>query len=533
MIESMFDSGVVHGSVDVSAALVARHARIAREQFLEVDLVTDLYVTRCDEDARAGRSEAHQGEFAHVEVAGILGLTESAAQRMIGLGCDLRWRLHQVREAFAIGRIDLAKAHALSEVLANVSQTVLAEIERRLLDGADRASTTRLKDRARRLIARLDPDSARERRRRAEADRDVRVRARDDAMSEVDGLLPAEGGRILAGRLRAMSLDVCAHDPRTHAQRRADALVALASGDTHLECRCGSVDCSVRTDVTVQSRPAVSVQVLVGVDVSTLLGLDDAPGYLSGHGPIDADLARELAADATWKRVLTLSDADRSALAADLGAGRILGLGRPVRAPMLRPERVAARTRKRRQEHTYRPSAQLADIVRTRDGVCRFPNCRVPATSCDLDHTIPFDHDDPANGGCTAESNLASLCRKHHRLKTIGYWTVRQIGQGRLEWSDPTRRRTITEPQGAFVDADFTNDLRAGLDEEFLARLTDTRTLAKLNYSPAEHDLDWLLDVHVPPRQRRRRGYSLRHTDRGKAGPTSPTIGAVDDTPPF
>ncbi|MBM4608379.1 hypothetical protein GS416_09305 [Rhodococcus hoagii] len=41
--------------------------------------------------------------------------------RMIGLGCDLRWRLSRVRAAFATGRIDLAKAHALAEILAKVS----------------------------------------------------------------------------------------------------------------------------------------------------------------------------------------------------------------------------------------------------------------------------------------------------------------------------------------------------------------------------------------------------------------------------
>ncbi|MBM4479618.1 hypothetical protein GS444_04800 [Rhodococcus hoagii] len=66
---------------------------------------------------------------------------------MIGLGCDLRWRLSRVRAAFATGRIDLAKAHALAEILAKVSDEVLAEIEERLLDGADRTSTTRLRNR--------------------------------------------------------------------------------------------------------------------------------------------------------------------------------------------------------------------------------------------------------------------------------------------------------------------------------------------------------------------------------------------------
>lgn len=161
----------------------------------------------------------------------------------------------------------------------------------------------------------------------------MRVIAGDHAMSHLDGLLPAEGGRILATRLRAMSFDVCGHDPRTHAQRRADALVALAAGHTHLECRCGSVDCTARTDTTAKNRAGVQVQVLVGVDASTLLGLDDAPGYLSGHGAIDADLARELAADATWKQVLTLSAADRARLTGDSNTGPVLGIGPTLPSP--------------------------------------------------------------------------------------------------------------------------------------------------------------------------------------------------------
>ncbi|CAM2786624.1 HNH endonuclease signature motif containing protein [Prescottella defluvii] len=508
----MFDSGVLMetADADVAAVLVARHARIAREQFGEIDAVTTLFVTRCEEDARLGRNEAHHGEFAHVEVAGILGLTETAARRMIGLGCDLRWRLHQVRAQFQAGRIDLAKAHALSEALANVSDDKLEEIERCLLDGADRSSTTRLKERARRLIARLDPDGARERRRRATEDRDVRVIAGEDAMSQLDGLLPAEDGRILATRLRAMTFDACGRDPRTQAQRRADALVTLASGHTHLECRCGRTDCTARVDTTAKRGSGVQIQVLVGVDAATLLGFDDAPGYLSGYGAIDADLARELAADATWKQVLTLSAADRAMLSGSGDTGPVLGIGPALPSPAHSPQAVASRTRERLRATRYRPNTQLAEIVRTRDGVCRFPNCGVPATACDLDHTVPFDHDNPDRGGLTIESNLACLCRTHHRLKTLGYWTVRQVGAGRLEWVDPTGRATETRPEGPFSDPMSPSSLRAGGDPRLAARLTDRDTLRRLNYTRAELDLDFLLESHIPLQQRRRRGSEQR-----------------------
>ncbi|NKT43173.1 DUF222 domain-containing protein [Rhodococcus hoagii] len=534
----MFEAGGASGGVEAAHAaelLTARHARIAREQYLEIESVTDLFVVRCEEDARAGRNEARHGEFAHVEVAGILGLTESAAQRMIGLGCDLRWRLSRVRAAFATGRIDLAKAHALAEILAKVSDEVLAEIEERLLDGADRTSTTRLRNRGRRLIARLDPEGARERRRRATADRDARVIARDNGMAEVDGLLPAAGGRILAGRLRAMCFDVCAKDLRTDAQRRADALVALASGHTHLDCTCGRDDCATHARFPTRddrpTRSGVSVQVLVGVDASTLLGLDDAPGYLFGHGPIDADLARDLAADGTWKRVLTLTDRDRDrvASATACSTGPVVGVGSPLPPPRQAPADVAVRLR----ERTYRPSRQLAETVRIRDGGCRFPNCTVQASACDIDHTVAFDHDEPARGGPTTEANLACLCRKHHRLKTLGHWAVRQIGGGRLEWSGPSGRPIVTEPYGPFT-ATGLREISAGISAELLARVTDSATVAALNYSRAELDLDYLLDVHIPPRQRRRRGHTPRHGgSRTTIEPDTSLSATADDSPPF
>ncbi|HEX3811286.1 MAG TPA: DUF222 domain-containing protein, partial [Mycobacteriales bacterium] len=79
------------------------------------------------------------------------------------------------------------------------------------------------------------------------------------------------------------------------------------------------------------------------VTAETLLGLDDAPAELAGHGPIPSDLARRIAAQGTWHRILT-----------DPLTGQALNYGRT----------------------TYRPPATLADHVKARDRVCRFPPCQ-------------------------------------------------------------------------------------------------------------------------------------------------------------
>jgi hypothetical protein len=70
---------------------------------------------------------------------------------------------------------------------------------------------------------------------------------------------------------------------------------------------------------------------------STLTGADDQPCGLTGHGPIPAEPAREIAADAVWKRPLT-----------DPASGGLLDHGRT----------------------THRPPRALADHVRARDLEC-------------------------------------------------------------------------------------------------------------------------------------------------------------------
>jgi hypothetical protein len=90
---------------------------------------------------------------------------------------------------------------------------------------------------------------------------------------------------------------------------------------------------------------------------------------------------------------------------------------------------------------TYHPGRHLARIVRKRDLRCRFPGCGTPARFCDLDHVIPYPL------GPTVLANLACLCRRHHRLKTHGHWSLSMTAVGVCTWAD---RRTgvvhTTEP---------------------------------------------------------------------------------------
>jgi hypothetical protein len=138
---------------------------------------------------------------------------------------------------------------------------------------------------------------------------------------------------------------------------------------------------------------------VVTVPLSVLTGASSAPAVMAGYGPIPAQLAREIAADAVW-RCAVIDDDPTSATHATL-----LGRGRSSFTP------------------AYLPGPGTRRFIAARDGTCRFPGCRAPARRCDTDHRIPH-----ARGGPTCDCNLQALCGYHHRLKHETPITVRPAG---------------------------------------------------------------------------------------------------------
>jgi hypothetical protein len=134
-------------------------------------------------------------------------------------------------------------------------------------------------------------------------------------------------------------------------------------------------------------------QIQVTVAATTLLGLDEAPWELAGYGPVTAEVARRIAADGTWRRLLT-----------DPRTGRFDELSLD----------------------TYEPPQDLVDHVIGRDRTCRGFGCRTPAAGCDLDHRVPHPR------GPTSAGNLDPHCRSHHRVKTHTDTTLTSDGAGGL-----------------------------------------------------------------------------------------------------
>ena len=118
----------------------------------------------------------------------------------------------------------------------------------------------------------LDPDAVR-RAASAQRGRDFRITGRDHTAgtTTVWGRITSIDAAIAAARLKAMVTSVCPDDPRTTAQKRADAFGAVFAGAFHLNCLCGKPDCPA---ATVPDARATSVTVHVVADHSSL---DAAP----------------------------------------------------------------------------------------------------------------------------------------------------------------------------------------------------------------------------------------------------------------
>ena len=206
-------------------------------------------------------------------------------------------------------------------------------------------------------------------------------------------------GRRLGSRLRTAPPDSA-----------ADSAVGDAAEGPCAAWGWGCVAEGVRWRGGCGPRPAAAGKPLVHVTMpyTTLLGVDDEPCELAGYGPIPAELAREIAADAVWKRLVT-----------DPLSGALLDHGRK----------------------TYRPPVALAEFVRARDVRCRSPICRRQAGNCELDHTVAW-----VDGGSTAEPNLWAGCVHDHHVKHRPGWSVCQRSDGRIVWTTPTGHCYSSDP---------------------------------------------------------------------------------------
>jgi hypothetical protein len=175
----------------------------------------------------------------------------------------------------------------------------------------------------------------------------------------------------------------------------------------------------------------VRPQLLVTVDLDSLLGLDGLGGEIGGAGPLDPETCRRLACDGAVTRVLVT----RHPIHDPGGDARLAGQLRTALA-LLPPVLGGAPTQPLEVGRTSRvvtPVQRAALAVR--GGGCGFPGCDRPLAWCEAHHLRHWLH-----GGPTDLANLALLCRAHHRAVHEGGWRLARSPDGRLAATPPHRK---------------------------------------------------------------------------------------------
>jgi 5-methylcytosine-specific restriction endonuclease McrA len=389
------------------------------------------------------------------------GFRSCAAWLAWRVGLDLGAARERVRVARALGTLPaLAQALARGELsyskVRALTRVATPETEARLL-AVGRAGTAVHIERIVRGWRCVDRQAEAREAAGQHARRALHVYQDEDGMVVLRGRLAPEEGALLLRALDAAretlyqrrrdngSVPPPAADPLAEpparAQQQADALALLAEAALHHELDLGT--------------SGERYQVVVHVDAAVLADPDEPGQSVLEDGPrVPAETSRRLACDAS--RVVMRHAAD----------GRLVEVG--------------ARTR------TIPPSLRRA--LQHRDRGCRFPGCGVRVGQ---GHHVRHW----AAGGPTTLSNLAVLCRRHHRAVHEEGYQVERLPDGALQFRRPDGRPLPDVPSPAAVPADPMRALRAQHDAQGLRLHARTACPGWLGECL---DVGWAIDVLHP-----------------------------------
>ncbi len=204
--------------------------------------------------------------------------------------------------------------------------------------------------------------------------------------------------------------------------------------------------------------PPMAGLISLAIPLTTLMQLSDAPGDITGYGPIDADTARTLTCALAGHRAtrwqIIVTGPDNRALAAGTARGPAgPASGRPPPAPPGRTGRTPGGP-SRSPPSPSPPATATTATPNPATGPappCNASSAPAPGTApapaaaappaATTSTTTP--HDD---GGITCECQIAPLCRFCHRLKQSQGWTLEQPRPGLMIWTTPNGRRYATLP---------------------------------------------------------------------------------------
>jgi Domain of unknown function (DUF222) len=476
-------AGVICGWDRVRAYAGARaHAAIA-------ELIRRRPASGCTVEGEAEIPDGWE-EFTGRELGAVLGVSALNAEAMLGLARDLEVSLPGTKAAFRDGILNEDKARIIAAATALLDPAEARAAEAKVLDRAGSLTPGALRAAISRAVMQVAPEKARQRRehmgkrtrveRWAEDSRNAGLAGRELPPAEV--LAADQRVTAWAKELRKAGLDGDMDQLRARAY--LDILLGIDSRPL------GSRPHEPRTlapagPLAGVIPPGFAGRVTMTIPEATLSGRADRPGELAGIGPIDPDLARELAAAAarnprsTWCVTVT----DNLGHAIGHGCARPVPDGGSQRAAPGGPD-PPGRARfsltptdqpgppdgygtwrfstgvpgqrdllveigplpsgdcdHRHQARGHDPGVMLRHLAQVRHATCTGPGCRRPAVRCDFEHGIPYEA-----GGRTCLCNGNPKCRHDHRMKQDPRWKVEQLPGGEVRWTTPSGRQYVTEP---------------------------------------------------------------------------------------
>lgn len=370
----------------------------------------------------AGPGAPLVSEAAALEVAPMLGRTKESGKRMLGLVIECRYRLKHVWARVLDGTLEAWKARQIAAETIALDADVAAWVDRQIGDQAHKVTIAQVRRMAADAAALFEPDVA-----AAIAEESVERHHVDIGTYQPLLIGPADGRE--QGEAATTIGYVNAELDTADALDLEQAVASISRGLLTQEAT---------RDLPLDQRRAKALGVL-------------ARGYNAGTHNTPGT-AREL-------KLVIHTDTPDLAGSGLVRVGNTRGLATierltewaAVPGTVIRPIVVIDATEEISTD-AYQPTAAQRRQIELTHETCAYPHCNIRVNHCDLDHVVPF-----SAGGKTTTSNLAPLCRTHHRLKThVSGWAYRKIAPATYVWTTPHGHTYRVSPTGT---EDISTDL--------------------------------------------------------------------------
>ncbi len=387
--------------------------------------------------------------MASTEVSLATGIGQWAAARRVNLAAALAQRFPRMLHEVIEGRLAATTVSKVVSTCDGLTLDACADVESLLVDrlaGLDPARVTTV---TRRVATRVAAEQVRAAQSRNRRDRCVQVSPGPDGTTIWWAQLPAGRSAAAWAAISVLGDEYAEKDPSlTTDQGRAEAFLDL-----------------LLTNVSVSAKVTVGIPVITSdlraPECGALAPRSEHGAATGTEGPADTDAAADTAVPAPTAGTADVPAVGGLGLGSDFSVSSALsgceipGIGfidadtveTLLTSVPLEVGRALLDSRTGTLVETtstaYRPPQGVTDFVTTRDGTCRMWGCPRPATACDVDHARPW----PA--GSTTPTNLAGLCRRHHRLKQRRRWTYQLDSDGTATWVSPSGRKRVTLPDHA------------------------------------------------------------------------------------